>query len=273
MIFCLVYFAMTHLSVLCVEMSSVHVQSPIALSYCDAVFVDHVQPLEYHGYWGTGWKGSNGFFTDTANVNENVEGNVDLMRDAVETLNFTENTVLLRGNIRNSAHLERNSIEKAILEEIQAETTASRRNEAIFDGNKTIFDGNRTIFNKKIAKPGENPRKTLNSSKSIVKTENSSEFMTATVTSIGNTADTIASSKRPPLSLQNTGQSAIVRVECQQHKQKPFISHGLLPWQNRYIFEQLHFHWANCDEWGSEHMVERQKYVKSMIFFYLNFLS
>lgn len=45
-------------------MSGKHVQSPIALRYSDAVFLDHVRPLEYHGYRGIR---KNGFFREIDN--------------------------------------------------------------------------------------------------------------------------------------------------------------------------------------------------------------
>lgn len=67
--------------------------------------------------------------------------------------------------------------------------------------------------------------------------------------------------------VENTGQSALVtfsnerkqQQQQQQESQLPYIEGGLLPLNERYIFAQLHFHWSNSDESGSEHVLEHQK--------------
>lgn len=63
--------------------------------------------------------------------------------------------------------------------------------------------------------------------------------------------------------IENTGQSALVTFSIgrkqQQQSQLPYIEGGLLPLNERYIFAQLHFHWSNSDELGSEHALEHQK--------------
>lgn len=38
----------------------------------------------------------------------------------------------------------------------------------------------------------------------------------------------------------------------------PYISGG--PLTDRYIFEQIHFHWADCDSSGCEHILEGTSY-------------
>lgn len=113
----------------------VHVQSPIAISYRDAIFVDNIRPLEYHGYW-----------PDLGEIHRNN----DLL--------------------------------------------------------------------------------------------NMKEFSTV----------------QKLFTLRNTGQSAMIRHNS-LITPKPFISGGLLSSQDQYLFDHLHFHWANCDELGSEHMIEQQK--------------
>lgn len=122
----------------------------------------------------------------------------------------------------------------------------------------------------------ENIEKPLSLTKSTDQTEKSKEnaaktayfeeITVNTMNSTKNVVNNVVSRDFSYVTLQNTGQSAVVRVECQRREQKPFITQGLLPLRNRYVFEQLHFHWANCDAMGSEHMIDSQKYVKSIIF-------
>lgn len=57
--------------------------------------------------------------------------------------------------------------------------------------------------------------------------------------------------------VQNTGTSAMVTFAKRQ--QQPYIKGGCLH-DNKYIFEQLHFHWADTDESGCEHTLEGVKY-------------
>lgn len=116
-----------------------HVESPIAISYRDAIFVDHIRPLKYHGYW----------------INS-----------------------------------------------------------------KEIHRSNDLLNLKKNSKIQES------------------------------------------FTLHNTGESAMIRPNS-LFIDKPFISGGLLSSQDRYVFDHLHFHWDNCDEIGSEHMIEQQKYVEN----------
>ncbi|XP_037936351.1 carbonic anhydrase 2 [Teleopsis dalmanni] len=55
----------------------------------------------------------------------------------------------------------------------------------------------------------------------------------------------------------NTGTSAMVKFA--KRKEQPFITGGGLG-DDKYAFEQLHFHWADTDESGCEHTVEGVKY-------------
>ncbi|XP_037919860.1 carbonic anhydrase 2 [Hermetia illucens] len=57
--------------------------------------------------------------------------------------------------------------------------------------------------------------------------------------------------------VQNTGTSAVVTFA--KRKEQPFIIGG--PLKNKYIFEQLHFHWAETDESGCEHTLEGITYA------------
>lgn len=116
-----------------VKMSGAHVQSPITISYRDAIFVDHVRSLEYHGY-------SN-----------------DLSHRSNDLLSLKNNST---------------------------------------------------------------PRKSF--------------------------------------TLHNTGRSVKIRRNSLR-TEKLFISGGLLSSQDQYLFDHLHFHWGNCDDMGSEHMIEQQK--------------
>lgn len=54
--------------------------------------------------------------------------------------------------------------------------------------------------------------------------------------------------------IENTGHSAMVRLSGGK---KPFIIGG--PLNQRYLFEQLHFHWAEKDTEGCEHTLEGKK--------------
>lgn len=56
--------------------------------------------------------------------------------------------------------------------------------------------------------------------------------------------------------IENTGTSA--RVIFQRRKQQPYICGGPLPPNQRYIFAELHFHWAEHDNAGCEHIVNGQ---------------
>lgn len=50
----------------------------------------------------------------------------------------------------------------------------------------------------------------------------------------------------------NTGTSAMVTFS--KRKEQPYLIGG--PLKEKYIFEQLHFHWADTDESGCEHTLE-----------------
>lgn len=52
--------------------------------------------------------------------------------------------------------------------------------------------------------------------------------------------------------VQNTGTSAMVTFNKRQVL--PYIVGG--PLKDKYIFEQLHFHWADSDSSGCEHVLE-----------------
>lgn len=58
--------------------------------------------------------------------------------------------------------------------------------------------------------------------------------------------------------ITNTGTSANVTFEGRGTAQ-PTISGGPLL-NTKYIFEQLHFHWADCDCTGCEHTIEGSRY-------------
>lgn len=57
--------------------------------------------------------------------------------------------------------------------------------------------------------------------------------------------------------VENTGTSAMIKFARRAHQ--PYIVGGPLHGE-RYIFEQLHFHWADTDESGCEHTLEGIKY-------------
>lgn len=59
--------------------------------------------------------------------------------------------------------------------------------------------------------------------------------------------------------VQNTGYSAMVTFS--KRPEQPYIIGGPLPSNEKYIFEQIHFHWADTDESGCEHTLEGRKYV------------
>lgn len=56
--------------------------------------------------------------------------------------------------------------------------------------------------------------------------------------------------------IENTGYSAMIKFSG--GSKRPFISGG--PLNQRYLFEQLHFHWAENDAEGCEHTLEGKKY-------------
>lgn len=57
--------------------------------------------------------------------------------------------------------------------------------------------------------------------------------------------------------VQNTGTSAMVTFS--RRPAQPYIIGGPLPSNEKYIFEQLHFHWSDTDESGCEHTLEGRK--------------
>lgn len=54
--------------------------------------------------------------------------------------------------------------------------------------------------------------------------------------------------------LLNTGKTA--KVSLRGRSIQPYITGGPLESDERYIFEQMHFHWSRRDEHGSEHVVD-----------------
>lgn len=58
--------------------------------------------------------------------------------------------------------------------------------------------------------------------------------------------------------VENTGTSAMITFS--NRPQQPYIIGGPLK-GHKFIFEQLHFHWADTDESGCEHTLEGIKYV------------
>lgn len=57
--------------------------------------------------------------------------------------------------------------------------------------------------------------------------------------------------------VHNTGTSAMVTFG--KRKEQPYIIGGCLG-EDKYIFEQLHFHWSDTDESGCEHTLEGMTY-------------
>lgn len=58
-------------------------------------------------------------------------------------------------------------------------------------------------------------------------------------------------------SIQNTGHSAMITFA--KREQRPYIKGGPLQPLEKYIFEQIHFHWAAEDDSGGEHTIEGQR--------------
>lgn len=58
--------------------------------------------------------------------------------------------------------------------------------------------------------------------------------------------------------IENTGRTAQLSFQRQTDEQRPYISGGLLNSGERYIFEQMHFHWSENDYFGSEHQINEQ---------------
>lgn len=58
--------------------------------------------------------------------------------------------------------------------------------------------------------------------------------------------------------IENTGKTAQLSFRSQNIKQRPHISGGPLKPNERYIFEQMHFHWSENDSFGSEHRINEQ---------------
>lgn len=56
--------------------------------------------------------------------------------------------------------------------------------------------------------------------------------------------------------IENTGTSA--KVTFPNRKKRPFIKGGPMKSNELYIFEQMHFHWAEQDDIGSEHVINGQ---------------
>lgn len=58
--------------------------------------------------------------------------------------------------------------------------------------------------------------------------------------------------------IENTGKTAQLSFQGQTSEQLPYISGGLLKPCERYIFEQMHFHWSENNYSGSEHRINEQ---------------
>lgn len=62
--------------------------------------------------------------------------------------------------------------------------------------------------------------------------------------------------------IENTGKSAQLTFLGQTTEQRPYISGGPLKScvvdPERYIFEQMHFHWSEDDYFGSEHRINER---------------
>lgn len=56
--------------------------------------------------------------------------------------------------------------------------------------------------------------------------------------------------------IENTGISA--KITFQGRCEQPYITGGVLQPNERYIFEELHFHWSESDEAGCEHKINGQ---------------
>lgn len=56
--------------------------------------------------------------------------------------------------------------------------------------------------------------------------------------------------------IENTGISA--KVTFQNRNEQPFVNGGALQPNERYIFEEIHFHWSERDDAGCEHKINGQ---------------
>ncbi|XP_031637848.1 carbonic anhydrase 1-like [Contarinia nasturtii] len=59
--------------------------------------------------------------------------------------------------------------------------------------------------------------------------------------------------------IENTGKSAEIKFEGRD-KQPYILTGGLFDHGGRYIFEQIHFHWGENNEMGSEHKIDGKSY-------------
>lgn len=63
--------------------------------------------------------------------------------------------------------------------------------------------------------------------------------------------------------IKNTGRTAQLSFVGQaEAEQRPYISGGQLKPCERYIFEQMHFHWSDNDYFGSEHRIHERTYAE-----------
>uniref|UniRef100_A0A1B6GIN4 Carbonic anhydrase n=1 Tax=Cuerna arida TaxID=1464854 RepID=A0A1B6GIN4_9HEMI len=67
--------------------------------------------------------------------------------------------------------------------------------------------------------------------------------------------------------LYNSGTTAVVYMYGDKF-QKPFLKGG--PLKERFIFEQMHFHWGKEDIWGSEHYMDGESYSAEVHIVYYN---
>lgn len=56
--------------------------------------------------------------------------------------------------------------------------------------------------------------------------------------------------------IENTGTSA--KVSFHGRRKQPYVCGGPLKENEHYIFEQMHFHWTELNDSGSEHVVNGQ---------------
>lgn len=57
--------------------------------------------------------------------------------------------------------------------------------------------------------------------------------------------------------IENTGLTAVLTLA--ERAKRPYIRGGPLPRGRKYVFEQMHFHWADRDDIGSEHILDGRK--------------
>ncbi|KAJ9579380.1 hypothetical protein L9F63_024512, partial [Diploptera punctata] len=68
---------------------------------------------------------------------------------------------------------------------------------------------------------------------------------------------------QPPVKMKITNSGHTVIISGKWGKERPYIGEGPLP-ENGYVFSQMHFHWGEYDNDGSEHTVDGKRYPMEM---------